>query len=85
MSMFTLNIFLNENFSGGETDFFNSCNTNDLQFSIKPKTGRAGLFYAKQWHACNKVNFDTTKGQTYKYLLRTDIMVTEQKKLKLIY
>lgn len=84
MSMFTLNIFLNDNFEGGETDFFNSANREDLRYSVKPKTGRAGLFYAKQWHCGNKVSFDTSKGQTYKYLLRTDVMVADKKVLETI-
>lgn len=84
MSMFTLNIFLNDNFQGGETDFYNSANTSDLRFSVKPKVGRAGLFYAKQWHTGNKVRFYTEQGETYKYLLRTDIMVAEKKDLEMI-
>jgi prolyl 4-hydroxylase len=84
MSMFTLNIFLNDNFRGGETDFYNSANVSDLRFSVKPKVGRAGLFYAKQWHTGNKVIFDESKGETYKYLLRTDIMVAEKKDLDLL-
>lgn len=84
MSMFTLNIFLNDNFEGGETDFFNSANRADLRYSLKPQPGRAGLFYAKQWHCGNKVQFDETKGQTYKYLLRTDVMVANKKDLTLV-
>jgi len=76
-SIFTLNIFLNDNFQGGETDFFNSRNRNDLRYSVKPAAGRAALFYAKQWHSGNKVYFDTLKGETHKYLLRTDVMCIE--------
>ena len=67
-SCLTLNIFLNDDFEGGETDFlFDDKQT--LRFSAKPKAGRAMLFYSQQYHRGNKV----TKGE--KYLLRTDIMI----------
>lgn len=38
----TLNIFLNDQFDGGETDFFYENKTKRL--SAKPKPGRAALF-----------------------------------------
>ena len=66
-SVMTLNIFINEEFEGGETDFFHENKT--FRFSAKPKTGRAALFDSQQYHCGNKV----VSG--YKYLLRTDIMV----------
>ncbi len=71
-SMFTLNIFLNDKESGleegGNTTFY----TNDMEFktTIEPKAGKCVLFYAKQYHSGDIV----TKG--YKYLLRTDVMVS---------
>ena len=71
MSALTLNIFLNEDFKGGETDFFNSFDRNDLRFSITPKIGRGGLFYAHQYHSGNEILEGT------KYLLRTDVMVKD--------
>lgn len=66
-SVFTLNIFLNDDFEGGETDFFEE---EDLRASIKPKPGRAALFIADQPHRGNKV----IPGKRTKYLLRTDVM-----------
>jgi hypothetical protein len=46
------------------------------------KTGRAALFYAKQWHSGNKAHFDTSKGETHKYFLRTDVMCIENSVLE---
>jgi hypothetical protein len=72
-SMFTLNIFLNDNFTGGETEFFSRKKDQLLsRYVAKPKTGRATLFYANQLHRGNTVQ------TPYKYLLRTDVMVTHQ-------
>jgi hypothetical protein len=70
-SVMTLNIFLNDDFEGGETDFFYSNNKSDLRFSAIPKPGRGALFYAQQHHCGNKIK----KG--IKYLIRTDLMVSD--------
>lgn len=67
-SVMTLNIFLNDDFTGGETDFF--FEDGSLRFSAKPKPGRGALFDHQHVHCGNKVN-------GIKYLLRTDIMVTQ--------
>ena len=68
-SVFTLNIFLNDDFEGGETDFFEQYeNELKLRFRVEPKAGRGALFYAKQYHRGNKVL------SPYKYLIRTDVM-----------
>ena len=75
-SLFTLNIFLNDDESeteplltGGETDFFNENNEGlSLRYSVKPKTGRAALFWSNQYHRGNIVE------DGCKYLLRTDVM-----------
>ena len=67
-SVMTLNIFLNNNFSGGETDFFLE-DKQTKRLSVKPLLGRGALFDSQQYHCGNKV-FDG-----YKYLLRTDVMV----------
>lgn len=66
-SVFTLNIFLNDNFEGGETDFFDY-HTVKLRYSVEPKPGRGALFYADQLHQGNKVT------KPFKYLIRTDVM-----------
>lgn len=68
-SLFTLNIFLNDDFLGGETEFFYR-NGNQIvsRYVAKPKAGRAALFYADQLHRGNTVV------TPYKYLLRTDVM-----------
>jgi len=70
-SALTLNIFLNEDFEGGETDFFYSINRSDLRFSVSPKAGRGALFFAQQYHCGNEILSGT------KYLLRTDVMVRD--------
>lgn len=70
-SLFTLNIFLNEDFEGGETDFFEQSRESiTLRHSVIPKTGRAALFWADQLHCGNTV----TKG--FKYLIRSSVMGT---------
>ena len=71
-SLYTLNIFLNDDFKGGETKFFTQTGKNkfDLRHTITPQTGRAGLFLANQYHCGAKVS---TNPNT-KYLLRTDVM-----------
>lgn len=68
---FTLNIFLNEDFSGGETDFFMD-NKTTLRLSAKPKTGRGALFDEVIWHRGNTV----TNGR--KYLFRAHILMKEE-------
>lgn len=68
-SILTLNMFLNNNFTGGETTFL----YDDKQFIYqiaKPLAGRAALFDREIYHKGNEV----TNG--YKYLLRTYV-VTE--------
>jgi hypothetical protein len=73
-SLFTLNIFLNDGFEGGETDFFESGKGTDINLrqSVKPKAGRGALFWADQYHQGNVVM--PTDAAEYKYLLRTDVM-----------
>lgn len=66
-SVMTLNIFLNDNFQGGETDFYYDDKTT-LRYSVQPKPGRGALFAAQQYHCGNQVV------EGYKYLLRTDVM-----------
>jgi len=68
-SIMTLNIFLNDDFDGGETDFYLGDRTT-LRFSCKPKPGRGALFDSQQYHCGNEVR------NGYKYLIRTDVMAT---------
>ena len=68
---FTLNIFLNDTFSGGETDFFHDDKTS-LRLSAKPKSGRGALFDEVIWHRGNTV----TNGR--KYLFRAHILMSEE-------
>ncbi len=70
-SALTLNIFLNSDFEGGETDFFNSNSPSDLRYSVKPAPGRGALFFAQQYHRGNAI----ISGE--KYLIRTDVMVSD--------
>ena len=68
-SALTLNIFLNDDFEGGSTDFFHDFSGTKLRYSVQPKVGRGALFFAQQYHCGRKVT------QGFKYLLRTDVMV----------
>jgi predicted 2-oxoglutarate/Fe(II)-dependent dioxygenase YbiX len=66
-NIITFNIFLNDTFDGGETDFFDD--NGNLILSAKPKPGRAALFDSQILHCGNKVL------NGCKYLLRTDVML----------
>jgi len=72
MSYATLNIFLNDDFEGGATTFYEKDKT--AKFVCKPRTGRGGFFYSQQYHEGNKI----ISGN--KYLLRTDFMINHNKK-----
>ncbi len=63
---YTVNIFLCDDFEGGETDFLDD--SMNLAFRAHPKPGRGAIFDRDMLHRGNKV----TKG--FKYLLRTDVM-----------
>jgi prolyl 4-hydroxylase len=70
-ALYTLNIFLNDDFEGGATDFFQKEKGGRraiLRHRTIPKTGSAALFWGDQLHRGNTVESD------YKYLLRTDVM-----------
>ena len=73
MSYATLNIFLNDNFQGGQTTFYEK-DKNTIKFVCKPKTGSGSFFYSQQFHEGNKI----ISGN--KYLLRTDFMINHNKK-----
>jgi len=62
-NVLTLNIFLNDDFDGGETTFFEV-----NKFTLKPVAGMAGLFMHNQLHCGERVK------DHRKYLLRTDVM-----------
>lgn len=64
-SVLTLNIFLNDTFNGGETDFFDDAG--NLVLSAKPTPGRGTLFDANILHCGNKVL------NGCKYIIRTDV------------
>ena len=66
-SVWTLNIFLNRDFDGGETVFY--YDTMQHRFTAKPKRGRGMLFDSQQYHCGNQVS----NGK--KYLIRTDVMI----------
>ena len=63
-SSFSLLIFLNDSFSGGETSIFYG----DNKYKIAPDTGKMVIFNHNLEHKGNKVL------QGVKYILRTDIM-----------
>lgn len=71
-SVYTINIFLNDKFTGGETDFLEDIDDGmGLVARAAPKPGRAAIFNREILHRGNKV----TSGQ--KFLLRTDIMILD--------
>ena len=72
MSYATLNIFLNDDFEGGETTFYEK-DKKTKRFVCKPKTGCGAFFYSQQFHEGNKI----IKGN--KFLLRTDFMINHNK------
>ncbi len=66
---YTINIFLNDNFTGGSTEFFSEDGIS--QFDAKPLAGRGMIFDNQILHCGNKVMTGC------KYLLRTDLMVAD--------
>lgn len=66
VSKYTINIFLNDGFEGGETEFYNE---EAGRITAIPQPGRAALFDREVLHCGNRVVSGT------KYLLRTDAMV----------
>lgn len=66
-SVITVNIFLNDDFEGGETAFYHNIEK-PIRYQVLPKMGRAAIFDSQQPHEgceviCGK-----------KFLLRTDLM-----------
>jgi hypothetical protein len=66
-SVMTLNVFLNDTFEGGETDFLDMSKT--LRVTAVPKPGRGAIFDRYIYHRGNVVRGG------FKYLLRSDIMM----------
>ena len=72
MSYATLNIFLNDNFEGGATTFYEK-DKSTVKFVCKPRMGSGSFFYSQQFHEGNKII------SVNKYLLRTDLMINHNK------
>lgn len=70
-AVYTVNIFLNTGFHGGQTEFFNGAQ--ELVVRAEPKAGRGAIFDTNIYHRGCEV-----RGM-YKYLLRTDVMVPRQR------
>lgn len=68
-SKLTLLIYLSEDFTGGETVFFNA-NENEVRFKVAPKLGQVLVFDHHQLHSGDPVI------EGVKYVLRTDVMYT---------
>lgn len=66
VTIMTVNIFLNSEFTGGETDFFD--NFGNFMVRAAPLAGRGAVFDRGILHCGNVVHGG------YKYLIRTDIM-----------
>lgn len=73
MSYATLNIFLNDNFEGGATTFYEK-DKSTVKFVCKPKMGSGAFFYSQQFHEGNKII------SGHKFLIRTDFMINHNKK-----
>lgn len=69
VSQYTVNVFLNSEFEGGETDFFQGVSTGVGRTRAIPLAGRAAVFDRGISHCGNRVVSGV------KYLLRTDLMV----------
>jgi len=59
-------VYLNDDFTGGETIFYTEPGT--VRLSVRPERGLALIFVHRQWHAGAPV----LAGR--KYVLRTDVM-----------
>lgn len=70
-AIFTVNVFLNSGFGGGQTDFFNG--KGEIVVRAEPKAGRGAIFDNHIYHCGNPVSGE------YKYLLRTDVMIPRAK------
>jgi hypothetical protein len=66
-TILTVNIFLNSEFDGGETDFYADDKTT-LRVRAVPLAGRGAIFDREIYHMGNTVR------RGYKYLIRTDVM-----------
>lgn len=70
-AVYTVNVFLNAGFHGGQTEFFNAAQ--ELVVRAEPKAGRGAIFDTNIYHRGCQVS------GCYKYLLRTDVMVPRQR------
>jgi predicted 2-oxoglutarate/Fe(II)-dependent dioxygenase YbiX len=65
-SQLTFMVYLNSDFTGGETKFYND--DGELRMAVRPETGMALVFVHQQLHEGASV------GTGRKYVLRTDVM-----------
>ena len=68
MSYATLNIFLNDDFEGGATTFYEK-DKKTIKYVCNPKKGSGAFFYSQQFHEGNIIKSGN------KFLLRTDLMI----------
>ncbi|MEP0266389.1 2OG-Fe(II) oxygenase [Dokdonia sp.] len=68
-SKYTFLLYLNDNFTGGETEFYNTKLAIKATKNIKPQKGKLVIFDHRIWHKGNII----TGGN--KYILRSDIIV----------
>lgn len=71
-SMFTVNIYMNGGFEGGETEFHLSKKTETNHYSVVPEAGLALVF--RQPHAQRYLHEGKELKSGIKYLFRTDVM-----------
>ena len=72
-SMYTFNLYLNDEFQAGHTRFFVSRSDQTVEASIVPETGLC-LLFRQPPHSRYLHDGDAVGGGDCKYLLRTDVM-----------
>lgn len=74
-SFFTVNIYLNDEYEGGETRFYDKLKNGNIIASIKGETGESLIFMQPHLEYLPHDGSTVTTG--IKYLLRTDVMYTK--------
>jgi len=78
-SMYTVNIYMNDEFEGGSTRFYKSSDEKHVDFACKPKTGLCVIF--RQPPGAYYLHDGEKLHNGIKYLLRTDVMYKRIKEL----
>ncbi len=71
-SALTIEIFLNEDFKGGDTNFYHE-DMQTVKHQVKPKIGKGIIFDPLTYES------EETVKEGVKYVLRTDVMVSARR------